>query len=41
VPEIDAARSAGFRTCLCVRDNGMATPHADTAVVRTFDEIAL
>ena len=41
VPEIDAARSAGFRTCLCVRDTGTETPRVDTTVVRTFDEIAL
>jgi enolase-phosphatase E1 len=81
MPEIDAARSAGLRTCLCVRGDSMATSrnsdrrceapeggaisiatsrnsdrrceapeggaittealHADTAVVRSFDEITL
>ena len=61
VPEIDAARSAGVRTCLCVRGDSISksrnsdrrceapeggaimteAPHADTAVVRSFDEIAL
>jgi enolase-phosphatase E1 len=41
MPEIDAARSAGLRTCLCVRGDPTEAPHADTAVVRSFDEIAL
>jgi enolase-phosphatase E1 len=41
VPEIDAARSAGLRTCLCVRDDGAEVPRGDTAVVRSFDEIVL
>ena len=41
VPEIEAARTAGFRTCLCVRGDPTDAPHADTAVIRTFDEISL
>ena len=41
MPEIDAARSAGLRTCLCVRSDAREVPHADTPVVHTFDEIAL
>jgi len=36
--ELDAARSAGMGTALCVRDGG-APPAADHPVLRTFDEI--
>ena len=36
--ELDAARSAGMGTALCVRDGG-APPAADHRVLRTFDEI--
>jgi enolase-phosphatase E1 len=35
--EIDAARTAGLETALCVRDG--ATPATDHPVVRTFDEL--
>lgn len=35
--ELDAARAAGFRTALCVRDG--AAPASDHPVVRTFDEV--
>ena len=41
VPEIDAARAAGMRASLCVRDNDVAAPKADVPVIRTFDEIIL
>ena len=41
MPEIDAARTAGLRTCLCVRSGSTEAPRADTAVVHSFDEIAL
>jgi len=36
--ELDAARSAGMGTALCVRDGG-APPAPDHPVLRTFDEI--
>ena len=35
--EVDAARAAGFRTALCVREG--AVPLTDHAAVRSFDEI--
>ena len=35
--ELDAARTAGLETALCVRDG--ATPATDHPVVRTFDEL--
>jgi enolase-phosphatase E1 len=36
--EVDAARAAGFRTALCVREG--ALPPTDHPVVRSFEEIA-
>ena len=37
--ELDAARSAGMDTALCVRDGGPEVPGAGYAVIRSFDEV--
>ena len=39
VAELEAARSAGFQTLLCIRDRDAEAPAVDFDVIRTFDEI--
>jgi enolase-phosphatase E1 len=38
--ELDAARTAGMRTALCVRTPGSAPPAGAHPVIRTFDDLA-
>jgi enolase-phosphatase E1 len=37
--ELDAARSAGMDTCLCIREGGPDVASGDHAVIRSFDEL--
>jgi len=39
VRELDAARSAGMQTALCVRPGNPAQPSSEHAVIRSFEEI--
>ena len=41
VAELDAARDAGMRTSLCVRDRAAGPNDSDHLVVRSFDEVPL
>ena len=41
VPEIEAARAAGWRAWLCVRTDSVAAPASEDAVIHTFDDIPL
>lgn len=41
VPEVEAARAAGWQTCLCVRPDSAEPPTSEETVIHTFDDIAL
>ena len=41
VAELDAAREAGMKTGLCVRDESAEPPGSEHPVLRSFEEISL